>query len=147
MQVLSYGKRLQCTRCHLPCGAGAEHFRRVRIRPQIRCPPLKSNDRTTWIFYLCKAWVDLKRQCHEIFCNLVFQESNPFESLINCLKWFWWKIRFCEDSAQYHTAHSAGNNFVFAVLSFPSMRILNFFRNICVISQHSPTFCINILKG
>ena len=54
-------------------------------------------------------------------------------------------VRYCleSDSAQSF----ARNNFVFACLSLPSMRILNFVKTICVLLQHSPTFFINILKG
>ena len=52
------------------------------------------------------------------------------------------------DSAQCDTARSfAGNNFIFAGFSLPSMRIINFYKNICALLQHSPTFLVNILKG
>ena len=98
-----------------------------------------------------------------------------FENILKIQKWLtlrWIRLRsvwYCaeSDSAQYDTARSqqlkfiadakvsnthtarsfAGNGFVFAGLSFPSMRILNFYKNICVLLQHSPTFFVNIVKG
>ena len=44
----------------------------------------------------------LKWHCHEIswhflFHELIFHELNPPGPLINRLKWFCWKIRFCRD--------------------------------------------------
>ena len=37
----------------------------------------------------------LKGQCHEIFGIFLFHESKPFGPLINRLKWFCLKVRFC----------------------------------------------------
>ena len=52
------------------------------------------------------------------------------------------------NSAQCDSARSfAEGNFVFAALSLPWLRILNFFLNIRLILQHCPTFKKNILKG
>ena len=54
----------------------------------------------------------LKGQCHEIFCQFLFQESKPSWPLKNRQKWFCLKIRFREDireisdSAQANTVQS-----------------------------------------
>ena len=59
-------------------------------------------------FFTCKS-LNLKWQCHEIFC-IFFYETNPPRTLINRLKWLGWKIRFrgdireISDSAQANTA-------------------------------------------
>ena len=59
-------------------------------------------------FFTCKS-LNLKWQCHEIFC-IFFYETNPPRTLIKRLKWLGWKIRFrgdireISDSAQANTA-------------------------------------------
>ena len=53
-----------------------------------------------------------KWPCHKIFFVIFFYETNPSGTLINRLKWFSWKIFFCEEickiceSAQANTARS-----------------------------------------
>ena len=57
------------------------------------------------------------------------------------------QLKFTADPKWCDTARSfAGNSFVFAGLSFPSRRILNFYKNICLLLQHSPTFFVSFLK-
>ena len=41
--------------------------------------------------------LNLKGLCHEIFNPYFCHESNPSGPLINRLKWYFLKIRFCED--------------------------------------------------
>ena len=58
------------------------------------------------------------------------------------------QLKFTADPKVSNTERSfAGNNFVFAGLFLPSMRILIFLKIIFVLLQHSPTFFINTLKG
>ena len=42
-------------------------------------------------------FIRVKGQCHEIFGIFLFHESKPFEPLINRLKWFCLKVRYCDD--------------------------------------------------
>ena len=53
-------------------------------------------------------------------------------------------IREISDSAPTNTARSfTGINFVFAGLSLPWKRMLNFFLNICDLFQQRPTFLLD----
>ena len=47
--------------------------------------------------YAFKVKITVKGQCHEIFYLYFFHESNPPGPLIKRLKWFFFKICFCED--------------------------------------------------
>ena len=74
----------------------------------------------------------------------------------NQVKWCCWKIRFrgdireISDSALTNTAPArsfAFTNFVFAGLSLPWKKILNFCFNKCELFQHRPTFFFSLFKS
>ena len=84
-----------------------------RIRSDVRTRTKDVNNVCSLGWKLTQAtYTFFKGQCHEIFWNFLFHESKPSGPLINSLKCFCFKIRFCEDickisdSTQANTAQS-----------------------------------------